>query len=170
MIKKQVAQALNDQINAELYSAYLYLSMAAALEDMGLRGFAHWMRIQNQEETFHAIKIFEHLIERGARVKLTAIDAPPTEWSDVLTIFKESLKHEQHVTGLINTLVDLAIKENDHATNTFLQWFVNEQVEEEASVEEILCQLKLAHESKGTLFILDKEMAARQFVPPTAEE
>lgn len=170
MMKKPVAEALNDQINAEFYSAYLYLSMAGALEDMGLRGFANWMRIQAREETGHGMKIFNHLIERGARVTLTAIKAPPTEWPDVLTIVKESLKHEQHVTGRINALVDLAIKESDHATNAFLQWFVDEQVEEEASLEEIVQQLNLAHDSKGALFILDKEMGTREFVPPASEQ
>jgi len=168
MINSIVEKALNDQINAELYSAYLYLSMAAALEDMGLPGFANWTRIQNEEETFHAMKIYDFIIERGGRVKLAAIDAPPSEWKDVLTVFKEILKHEQLVTSLINHLMDTAIEQKDHATNMFLQWFVTEQVEEEANVDEVLQQLDLANDSKGALFMLDKEMATRIFTPPSA--
>jgi ferritin len=169
MINPVVEKALNDQINAELYSAYLYLSMAAALEDMGLPGFANWTRIQNQEETFHAMKMYDFIIERSGRVKLAAIAGPPTEWKDVITVFKEILKHEQHVTALINTLMDTAIAEKDHATNMFIQWFVTEQVEEEKNVEEVLRQLNLAQESKGALFLLDKEMSTRTFTPPAAE-
>lgn len=166
MINKVVEKALNDQVNAELYSAYLYLSMAAALEDMGLPGFANWTRVQNEEETFHAMKIYSYIIERGGRVTLQAIDGPPTEWPDVFTVFQEILKHEQHVTSLINGLMDTAIEQKDHATNMFLQWFVTEQVEEEANVDEVLQQLKLAKESKGTLFMLDREMGTRTFTPP----
>ena len=169
MINPIVEKALNDQINAELYSAYLYLSMAAALEDLGLPGFAKWTRVQNEEETFHAMKIYDFIIERGGRVILTSIDTPPSEWKDVVTVFKEILKHEQHVTALINGLMDTAIEQKDHATNMFLQWFVTEQVEEEANVDEVLQQLDLAQESKGALFMLDKDMAARVFTPPSAE-
>ena len=169
MINPVVEKALNDQINAELYSAYLYLSMAAALEDMGLPGFANWTRIQNEEETFHAMKIYDFIIERGGRVKLTSIDTPPSEWKDVVTVFKEILKHEQLVTSLINKLMDTAIEQKDHATNMFLQWFVTEQVEEEANVDEVLQQLDLAQESKGALFMLDKDMGTRVFTPPSAE-
>lgn len=169
MINPVVEKALNGQINAELYSAYLYLSMAAALEDMGLPGFANWTRIQNEEETFHAMKIYDFIIERGGRVKLTSIDTPPSEWKDVLTIFNEILKHERHVTALINKLMDTAIEQKDHATNMFLQWFVTEQVEEEANVDEVLQQLDLAQESKGALFMLDKDMGTRTFTPPSAE-
>ena len=169
MINSVVEKALNGQINAEYYSSYLYLSMAAALEDMGLPGFANWTRVQTEEEMFHAMKILDFILERGGRVKLAAIDAPPSEWKDVFTVFEEILKHEQHVTSLINSLMDTAIEQKDHATTMFLQWFVTEQVEEEANVDEILQQLKLAKESKGALFMLDKEMATRTFTPPTAE-
>jgi ferritin len=169
MINTVVEKALNDQINAELYSAYLYLSMAAALEDMGLPGFAKWTRIQNEEETFHAMKIYDFIIERGGRVSLASIDTPPSEWKDVVTVFKEILKHEQLVTSLINSLMDTAIEQKDHATNMFLQWFVTEQVEEEANVDEVLQQLELAQESKGALFMLDKDMGVRTFTPPSAE-
>jgi len=169
MLKEKVAQALNEQVNAEFYSAYLYLSMAASLETMGLPGFANWMRIQNQEETSHGMKIYDHIVERGGVVTLTAIDAPPTQWSDVMSMFQDVLKHEQHVTQRIDNLADLALQEKDHATGAFLQWFINEQVEEEAHVDEILQQLKLAQDSKGALFMMDKEMSTRVFVPPTAE-
>ncbi len=169
MISPIMGKALNEQINAELYSAYLYLSMAAALEDMGLPGFASWTRTQNQEETFHGMKFYDFIIERGGRVKLAAIESPPTEWKDVYTVFEEILKHEQHVTSLINRLMDTAIEQKDHATNMFLQWFVTEQVEEEANVDEVLQQLKLAKDSKGALFMLDKQMGTRTFTPPTAE-
>jgi ferritin len=169
MINPVVEKALNDQINAELYSAYLYLSMAAALEDMGLPGFSNWTRIQNEEETFHAMKIYDFIIERGGRVKLTSIDTPPSEWKDLVTVFQEILKHEQLVTSLINKLMDTAIEQKDHATNMFLQWFVTEQVEEEANVDEVLRQLDLAQESKGALFMLDKDMGTRTFTPPGAE-
>lgn len=169
MINPVVEKALNDQINAELYSAYLYLSMAAALEDMGLPGFANWTRIQNEEETFHAMKMYDFIIERSGRVTLAAIAGPPTKWKDVMTVFKEILKHEQHVTALINGLMDTAIEQKDHASNMFLQWFVTEQVEEEKNVEEVIRQLDLAQESKGALFLLDKEMATRTFVPPAAQ-
>ncbi|MCF7974212.1 MAG: ferritin [Phycisphaerae bacterium] len=169
MINSVVEKALNDQINAELYSAYLYLSMAAALEDMGLPGFANWTRIQNQEETFHAMKMYDFIIERSGRVKLQAIAGPPTEWKNVMTVFEEILKHEQHVTALINGLMDTAIEQKDHATNMFMQWFVTEQVEEEKNVEEVIRQLSLAQESKGALFLLDKEMATRTFTPPAAQ-
>ncbi len=169
MINPIVEKALNGQINAEIYSAYLYLSMAAALEDMGLPGFAKWTRIQNEEETFHAMKIYDFIIERGGRVTLTSIDTPPSEWKDVVTVFQEILKHEQLVTSLINSLMDTAIEQKDHATNMFLQWFVTEQVEEEANVDEVLRQLELAQESKGALFMLDKDMSTRVFTPPSAE-
>ncbi|MCP4450147.1 MAG: ferritin [Planctomycetes bacterium] len=169
MINPVVEKALNDQINAELYSAYLYLSMAAALENMGLPGFASWMRVQNQEETSHTMKIFDFIIERGGKVQLAAIDAPPSNWKDVLTVFQETLKHEQLVTILVNNLMDTAIEQKDHATNMFLQWFVTEQVEEEANVDEVLQQLELAQESKGALFMLDKDMGTRVFTPPSAE-
>ena len=167
MINKKMEDALNAQLNAELYSSYLYLSMSAALARMGLPGFAQWMRIQAQEELTHSMKFYDHLIERGAEVVWPAIKAPPTKWTDVLEICKKTLNHEQLVSSLINKLVDLAITEKDHASNMFLQWFVTEQVEEEANVVEIIQKLELTEEAKGALFILDKEMGTRVFVPPT---
>ncbi|MBL7215697.1 MAG: ferritin [Phycisphaerae bacterium] len=166
MINKKVEQLINKQINAETYSAYLYWSMSAALEKMNLPGFANWMRVQAQEEMTHAMKFYVHIIERGGTVKLTAIDAPPTEWSGVKAVFEAGLKHEQLVTSLINGLVDLAMQEKDHAANMFLQWFVNEQIEEEKNAMDILGQLEIVGNTAGGLYLLDKEMAARVFTPP----
>lgn len=170
MIKKKIEQAFNKQINAETFSAYLYLSMSAALERMNLPGFANWMRVQAQEEMTHAMKFFHHIIERGGKVKLTAIDAPQTDWKDVKDVFKAALEHEEKVTAMINDLVDLSITEKDHATGPMLQWFVNEQVEEEAGAMEVLGKLEIAGGTAGGLYMLDKEMAQRTFVPPAAAE
>ena len=137
MITKKVADAFNGQINAETYSAYLYWSMSAALEEMNLPGFANWMRIQAQEEMTHALKFYNHIIERGGKVVLTAIDAPPTSWKDVKTVMEATSEHEQKVTGLINDLMDLTLQRKDHAGSMFLHWFVTEQVDEEATAMEI---------------------------------
>lgn len=169
MINEKVEQAFNKQINAETYSAYLYWSMSAALEKMNLPGFANWMRIQAQEEMIHALKFYQHIIERGGSVVLSAIDAPPVEWDSVKAVFQNALKHEQFVTGLINGLMDLAMEQRDHAGNMFLQWFVSEQVEEEASAMEVLGKLEVVGETAGGLYMLDKEMGQRVFVPPAAQ-
>ncbi|MHC4989014.1 MAG: ferritin [Planctomycetota bacterium] len=170
MINKKVTDALNGQINAETYSAYLYWSMSAALEEMNLPGFASWMRVQAQEEMSHAMKLYGHIIERGGKVVLTAIDAPPTQWDSVNAVFENGLAHEQKVTRLINELMDLAMAEKDHAASMFLQWFVTEQVEEEAAAMDILGKLEIAGGTAGGLYILDKEMGARVFTPPAAAE
>lgn len=170
MINEKIEQAFNKQINAETFSAYLYWSMSAALEKMNLPGFANWMRIQAQEEMTHAAKFYQHIIERGGTVRLTAIDAPPVEWDSIGAVFQGALEHEQHVTGLINGLVDLAMEQRDHAANMFLQWFVNEQVEEEASAMEVLGKLEVVGETAGGLYMLDKEMGQRVFTPPAAQE
>jgi ferritin len=170
MIKNKIEHAFNKQINAEIFSAYLYLSMSAALERMNLPGFANWMRVQAQEEMTHAMKFFGHIIERGGQVKLTAIEAPETEWKDVVEIFKAVLTHEEKVTALINGMVDLSIADKDHAANMMLQWFVNEQVEEEANAMEILGKLEIVGQTTGGLYILDKELATRTFVPPAAAQ
>lgn len=169
MIGKRIVDALNEQVNAELYSAYLYLSMEAYFHDAALAGFANWMRIQTQEEVVHAMKIYDYVVERGGRVVLKAIARPQVTWKSPLDAFKVAYKHEQKVTGLINGLVDLAIKEKDHATNSFLQWFVDEQVEEEASVGDIVQKLKLVERAPGGLFMLDKELAQRVFTPPAVK-
>jgi ferritin len=168
MIPKKIEDAFNKQINAETYSAYLYWSMSAALEGMNLPGFASWMRVQVQEEMAHAMKLYDHIIERGGTVALTAIDGPPMAWKDVKAIITETLEHEQKVTGLINDLMDLSIGEKDHAATMYLQWFVTEQVEEEASAMEILGKLEIAGDTAGGLYMLDKELAGRVFTPPAA--
>lgn len=170
MLKSKVEQALNDQLNFETYSGYIYWSMSAQLEDMGLPGFANWMRIQAQEEMSHAVKFYGYIAERGGRIVLDAIAKPQTEWPSVLAIFENALKHEQIVTGRINDLIDLAIAEKDHASNAFLQWFISEQVEEEATAEEVIQRLKLTDEAKGALFMMDKEMSTRVFTPPAQGE
>lgn len=170
MLKKSVEKEFNAQINAETYSAYLYWSMSAWCERNNLPGFANWMRVQAQEEMTHAIKFYTTILERGGNVKLAALDAPETEWKDIEAIFTATLKHENYITERINFLVDLTTKEKDHAGTQFLQWFVNEQVEEEKNADQILGQLKIMGKQPGAaLYMLDKEMAARVFVPPTAQ-
>ncbi len=167
MISDKIQEAFNEQINAELYSSYLYLSMSAFFESKGLPGFANWMRCQAQEEVVHAMKFYTFIFERGGSVKLKAIDAVPIEWDSPLAVFEAGYAHEQKVTGLINNLVDLAIQEKDHASNNFLQWFVAEQVEEEASADEVVQQIKLAGDHGGGVFMLDRELGQRVFTPPT---
>jgi len=170
MIPKKMEEALNGQLNAELYSAYLYLSMAAYFESVDLAGFANWMRIQNQEEQFHAMKFYDYIIERGGRVTLRSIETPPSDWDSPLAVFEATLEHERKVTGLINDLVYLAREEKDNASEIFLQWFVNEQVEEEDNVSKVLGQLKLIKDGPQALFMMDKEIGQRVFTPPAAAE
>src|SRR3989339_1554135 len=166
MLSEKMQKALNEQLNAELYSAYLYLSMCAWFQSKNLKGFANWMNIQTQEETAHGLKFFNFITERGGRVKLEQIKGPETEWSSPLAIFAAAYKHEQYVTSRINNLVNLAIEEKDHATNSFLQWFITEQVEEEANADGIVGQLKMVQETPGGMFMLDKELDQRVFTPP----
>lgn len=166
MIKERVLKGLNYQLNAELYSAYLYLSMEAYFESIDLSGFANWMRIQAQEELTHAMKFYDYIAQRGARIVLSSIEEPPSEWQSPQAVFEHVYKHEQKVTGLINSLVDLAMSESDHATTNFLQWFVAEQVEEEESASGVLQRVKLAGDSTGGLFMLDSELGKRVFTPP----
>lgn len=168
MISKKMEDALNEQVNAELYSAYLYYSMVAYFESINLPGFATWMKIQVQEELIHVTKIFDFVIERGGRATLKAIDGPPSQWDSPLAAFQAAYKHEQKVTGLIGELVNKAIEEKDHATNNFLQWFVTEQVEEEASADQIVQKLKLIDKAPGGLYMLDQELGQRIFTPPAA--
>jgi ferritin len=170
MISERMQEALNRQCNAELYSSYLYLSMAAYFHSIGLDGCASWMRVQAQEELVHALKFFDFITERGARVVVAPIEGPPTEWDSPLAVFEHVSQHEQKVTGLINDLVNLAIEERDHATNNYLQWFVAEQVEEEASADEVLQKLKLVGDNKNGLFMLDRELGQRPpvFTIPTS--
>jgi ferritin len=169
MISKKMEDALNEQVNAELFSAYLYLSMESWFKSKNLNGFANWMMVQTQEEMSHVMKIYGFIDERGGRISLKAIDGPPTEWDSPLAVFEAVYEHEQKVTGLINDLVDLAIKEKDHATNSFLQWFVSEQVEEEASADQAIQQLKMVQDAPGGIFLFDRELGQRVFTPPAAE-
>jgi ferritin len=166
MLSKKMEEAFNKQLNAELYSAYLYLSMAAYFYSINMNGFANWMTVQNQEETMHAMKFYAFINERGGRIQLEAIERPATQWSSPLEVFQETLKHEEKVTALINNLVDLAIAERDHASNAFLQWFITEQVEEEASANEIILNLQMAGNEPPALFMLDRELGTRVFTPP----
>ena len=168
MLKETIQDALNKQINAELYSAYLYLSMSSYFESINLKGFANWMRVQAQEELGHAMRMYDYVVERGGRVILDTIEKPPSEWKSPLDAFEAVYNHETKVTGLINDLVELALKERDHATYNMLQWFVNEQVEEEASADEIVQKLKLVGDEGRALFMIDRELAQRQ--PPQPVE
>lgn len=169
-MNKKIEDALNAQINAELFSAYLYLSMAAYFDSLNLTGFSNWMKVQQQEEQFHAQKIFDYINERGGRVILDALDKPATEWKSALHVFEESFKHEQYITKRINDLVELSRNENDHATYNFLQWYVSEQVEEEASVDDVVQKLKLVGDFGPGIFMVDQELAQRTFTPPADEE
>lgn len=170
MLSKKIEAAFNEQLNAEMYSAYLYLSMGAYFEADGMAGFANWMRVQAQEEMVHAIKFFDHINERGGRVTLKAIAGPETDWDSAAAVFEHVYKHEQKVTGLIHNLVNLAIEEKDHASRSFLQWFVDEQVEEEDSASTVLDRLKLIGDSGNGLFMMDRELGQRVFTPPATQD
>ena len=169
MISKKMGKAFNDQIAAEFYSAHLYLAMSAYLESIDLPGFANWMRIQYQEEVSHGMKMFDYVIERDGRVLVKAFEAPPKEWDSALSVFEAVYEHEQKVTGLINNLMDIAMSEKDHAANIFLQWFVSEQIEEEASAHDVVQKLNLVGDESSGLFMLDGEMGQRVFTPPATE-
>lgn len=168
MIKKEVLDAINEQINAESYFSYLYLSMAAYFEDMGLSGFANWMKIQYQEEAAHALKFFNYLTERNGKVVLKAIDQVPVDFGGIVDVFEKTLVHENHVTDLINNLMNVAMAANDHASQSFLKWFVDEQVEEESNVQKILDTLKLIDGQGNGIFMMDRELGQRVFVDPNA--
>jgi len=167
MISKKMQAAIDEQINAEFWSAYLYLSMSAYFERQNLKGFANWMKVQFQEETTHAIKFFDYVHSRGGQVTLKPIAAVDTDWKNNVDIFNETLQHEQHVTSLINNLANIAVEEKDHATNSMLQWFISEQVEEESNVEQILVQLKMIGDNGYGMLMLDRELATRVFVDAT---
>jgi len=166
MLSKKMEKAFNDQINAELFSSYLYLSMSAYFTSANLPGFAHWMSIQVKEENAHAMLMFNFVLERGGKIKLQSIAQPDFEWKNAIKVFESTLTHEQKVTGLINNLLSLAMQEKDHASANFLQWFVSEQVEEEANATEILEQLKIVEGKGHGLLLLDRELKTRVFVDP----
>lgn len=160
-------KALNEQVAKEMYSANLYLSMSSYFHSINLNGFANWMRVQTQEESAHAMMMFDYIVARGGTAVVAELKAPPAKWDSPLAVFEAALAHEQYVTESINNITDIAISEKDHAANIFLQWFVTEQVEEEANASEIVDRLKLIGESKDGLFYLDNELKSRVFVPPS---
>jgi ferritin len=162
MLHDEMQSALNDQINAELYSAYIYLSMAAFFEARDLKGFASWMKAQAQEEVGHAMRIFQYIYDRGGAVTLQAIDGPPTEWDAPLAAFEAAYEHERHVTKLIHGLTAQADEASDYATRNMLEWFIDEQVEEESTADTIVQRLKLAGDNAGALLILDRELGDRR--------
>ena len=166
MLSEKITSALNEQMKWEMYSANLYLAMSAYFSDVGLHGFANWMRIQYQEETDHALKFYDFVLSRGGAAKLSAIDEPPAQWANALEAFKAAAAHEAEVTRRINELVHLAKAECDFATDVFLQWFVTEQVEEEESVKNIIDRLKLVNGEGQGLLMLDNDAAARVYTPP----
>ncbi|CAG1006251.1 bacterioferritin B [Anaerolineales bacterium] len=161
MITQNMQDAINDQINKELYSSYLYLSMAAYFEDNNLPGFAHWMRVQESEEREHAMKLYDFLLERGGRVILKTIDAPKTEWKSTLEVAEEVAAHEAKVTTSIYSLYETALKEKDYPAQVMLQWFITEQVEEEKNAAEIVSTLKLIEAHGTAILMLDKQLGKR---------
>ncbi|MCK4762844.1 MAG: ferritin [Candidatus Aminicenantes bacterium] len=169
MINDKIEKMINEQMNFEIYSAYIYKAMGAYCDSIDLTGFANWFKIQVDEEMFHAQKMYDFLLERGGRPFFTQIAAPPKDWDSVKAAFEHALDHERIVTDRINKIMTAAIGENDHASRSFLNWFVDEQVEEEANVDSILKKLELVKESGHGIFLMDKDLAARTFTPPTAE-
>ena len=169
MLTKKMEEALNKQINAEFYSAYLYLSMSAYFRHQNLNGFAHWMRIQTMEESTHALKLYDFVLERGGKVNLIKVEGIEAKWNNIIEVFEESLAHERKITKNINNLVDIGMKEKDNATLNMLQWFIKEQVEEEANVEEILQQLKLIKGEGQGILLIDRELKGRAFADSTIE-
>ncbi|HEU5314531.1 MAG TPA: ferritin [Chloroflexota bacterium] len=171
MLPRETNEALNDQLQLEFASAYLYLGMAAHFAAASLPGFAHWMRLQHEEEELHALKFFDYITQRGGRVALRAIEAPPSEpgeYGSPLEVFERSLEHERLVTERIHGLYARAQEARDYPTLTFLQWFVTEQVEEESTVQEIVDRLRLAGGNSTALLFLDRELAGRAAAPPAA--
>ena len=166
MLTKKLEDAINAQINKELYSAYFYLGMSAYCNTLDLDGFVNFFHVQYQEETFHGMKMYNYLLERGGNVVLSKIDTPPQNFKSPLDVFQQTLDHEKVVTKSINDLMDLALKENDHATISFLKWYVDEQVEEESTINKLVNKMKLIGDNVGGLFIIDSELKARVFTPP----
>ncbi len=167
MIKKEIEKALNDQITREIYSSLLYLSMAGYYQSQNLNGFANWMFVQSKEEMDHAMKMYNFLLNRGGKTKIGKIDEIQNEWSSALEAFESALKHERYITENINNLADLAIKEKDYATNNLMQFFINEQVEEESQVEDIVNRMKMMEGFKGGLMMMDAELNKRQYTSLT---
>jgi len=169
MLSKKLEKAMNDQMVFEWYSGYLYLSMSSWFEQQELPGFANWFRIQAQEELVHGMKFFDYINEVGGHAKTGAIKGPQTTFKSILSACELALEHERQVTANINALVTMARKENDHATDNFLQWFIKEQIEEETSASQNVKKTKLAGKDGGVILMLDAEMAQRVFIAPPAE-
>ncbi|MGI6393160.1 MAG: ferritin [bacterium] len=165
MLNKKIEKIINEQMNFEIYSGYIYLAMSAYMDSIDLPGFANWMRAQWEEEFYHAMKMYNYLVERGGRPVFSTVPEPPKTWKSAKAAFENALEHEQIVTGRINDIMDAAIKENDHATKSFINWYIDEQVEEEASVDSIIKKLNLMKESGHGIFMLDKELGERTFTP-----
>lgn len=161
MLSKALQDAINDQIHHEFHSAYIYLSMAAYMESANFPGFAHWMRLQAKEEVNHAMKLFDYVNDRNGRVTLKALEQPPADFASILATFEQALEHEKKVTQMIHNLYGLATKENDYATQVALQWFINEQVEEEATAMSVVDRLKIAGNDGAGLLLLDRELGSR---------
>ncbi len=170
MLSNKLVEAINNQINEEMFSAYLYLSMSTYFEDKGLSGFANWMNVQAKEEMFHATKFMNYLYDRGAKVELQAIGKPDNNWDSYKAIFEATLKHEQHITSKINELMTLAKEENDYASQALLQWYVEEQVEEESTADDLLNKISILGEKGQGIFMMDKDLSGRTFTPPASEE
>lgn len=167
MISEKMTEALNEQVNREMYSAYLYMSMSAYCSTIGLKGFANWFMVQYHEEMLHAMKLYEYILRVAGRVRLKSIAEPPSDFKNPLDMFEKTLEHEKFITASINERMDLAISERDHATQIFLQWYVNEQVEEEENDNDIIAQLKLIGDNPQGLMMLDRELATRMTTVPT---
>ena len=166
MIPDKITKAFNEQIMHEYFSAYLYLSMAAWLETEGLEGMGRWMRVQALEEMLHAMKFFDHILERGGEPELLAIEKPQTKWDSPLAAFENALAHEQLISGKINDLMTLSLAENDHASKTMLTWFVDEQVEEEDNASKNVYNIRMVGDGGQGLLMVDREMSARVFKLP----
>ena len=161
MVSKVVESAINDQITAEFYAAYLYLAMAAYFDEANFPGFANWMRLQHQEETMHAMKLFDFMIDNGGHIELGAVQQPPSSFDGPLPAMQATLQHEQHVTKAINSLYELALKEKDYPAQVVLQWFIAEQTEEEKTAGDIIAQLEMAGDAGAGLVMVDRELATR---------
>ena len=166
MISQNLTRALSGQVNAEYFSAYLYLSMSACADQVGLKGAAHWLFAQAQEEMAHGTNMYQYILERGAKPVFTEINRPQSGFSDLKQIFELVLEHEQTVTKRINDIATMAMEEHDHACYQFIMWYVNEQVEEEASASDVLSKVQMIGDNKGLLLALDNELATRTFVNP----
>ncbi len=162
MLSNTLQKALNEQVTAEMESFYVYLGMAAYFDSLNLKGFSHWMHMQAAEEQNHAMRFYTYLYDRGSRVELLPMGAPPAEWESPLAVFEDALAHERKISGMIHNLMDLAIDDRDHATQAFLHWFVNEQIEEEAAADDIVQRLKFIGDEKMGIYMIDQEMAQRQ--------